>query len=146
MKKYLSILFSFICVLSLIACEPVRHTRGNIPLPSALASLEIGKTTRQDILQSFGTPSATGNFKNDVWYYMGWQTEQIAFFAPEVTDHKVHIMVFDDKNILTEHRMLTKADLQNIILNPSETPTSGVDVSVIEQLIGNLGRFRNESQ
>lgn len=146
MKTYLLKLYSVVFLLSLVACEPVRHTRGNIPLPSALASLEINKTTRQDILQSFGTPSAMGNFRDNVWYYMGWQTEQIAFFDPEIIDHKVHIIMFDDKGILKKHQMLTKADLQNIILNPQETPTTGIDISVLEQLIGNLGRFRNESQ
>ena len=146
MKKYLLILPSLALLLFLIACEPVRHTRGNIPLPSAIQSLEVGKTNRQDILQSFGTPSATGNFRDNVWYYMGWQTEQTAFFDPKIVDHKVHIIIFDDKGILKQHKLLTKADLQNIILNPDQTPTTGIDISVLEQLIGNLGRFRNEAQ
>ena len=146
MKKSILILSSIILSLLLIACEPVRHTRGNIPLPSALASLEVNKTTRQDILQSFGTPSATANFRDNVWYYMGWQTEQIAFFDPEIIDHKVHIVIFDDKGILKQHHTLTQVDLKNIILNPKQTPTTGIDVSILEQLIGNLGRFRNEAQ
>ena len=140
-------LFSFLlcCVIFLSSCDSIQHTRGNIPLPSTIESLEIGKTTTQDVLKNFGSPSVEGTFDNKVWYYIGWKKERYAFFEPEIIDHQVHILIFDNKDILQNHTLLTADDLKNIALNPDKTPTTGIQVSVIEQLLGNLGRFRNES-
>lgn len=133
-------------ILSLAAallggCAKDIDARGNLPPVEALAQLSIGEQTRQDVRGLLGTPATTAVFDDETWYYISAHTTQYAFYPNHELDRTVYAISFDDRGILKDIRKLGLDDGQNVNIAGRETPTKGREFSLIEQLIGNLGRF-----
>ena len=128
------------CAL-LTGCAKDIEARGNLPTPEALARLAPGEQTRQDVEGILGTPATTALFDNENWYYISAHTTQYAFYPNHELDRTVYIVSFDPRGILTGVRKLNLEDGQNVTVEARQTPTKGREVSLIEQLLGNIGRI-----
>lgn len=125
----------------LAGCAKDIDARGNLPPPEALAQLSVGEQTRQDVRGLLGTPATTAVFDDETWYYISAHTTQYAFYPNHELDRTVYAVSFDQRGILKDVRKLGLEDGQNVNIAGRETPTKGREFSLIEQLIGNLGRF-----
>ncbi len=125
----------------LAGCAKDIDARGNLPPPEAISQLSVGEQTRQDVRGLLGTPATTAIFDDETWYYISAHTTQYAFYPNHELDRTVYAISFDDRGILKEVRQLSLEDGQNVSIASRETPTKGREFSLIEQLIGNLGRF-----
>lgn len=127
-----------------VACSPVTHSRGNLLLAEKIDKIAPGKQTREDIADLLGTPSTTAIFeKKDIWYYIGERTEAVAFFTPNVVERKVFVIRFDDRGMVRDVQHLNTSDAKPVTLVERVTPTKGKELGVLEQIIGNVGRFGN---
>ena len=123
------------------ACSPIVAVHGNLVEPDRLAQVQQGVSRKNDVADVLGTPSATGTFDPNVWYYIGQRTEKTAFFAPEITERKVVVLHFDDGGVVRQVDQLDLAAGQDIDIVARATPTAGKDLSFLEQMLGNVGRF-----
>jgi outer membrane protein assembly factor BamE (lipoprotein component of BamABCDE complex) len=130
-----------ILLSALSACAPVINIRGQQPDPDVLAKIEAGSTSQRDVERALGTPSTKGVFRENVWYYMSERTERTAFFAPELLERKIIAVVFDKVGVVEDIVTYTENDKQEIALVARITPTAGNELSIIQQLFGNIGRF-----
>lgn len=105
-----------------------------------LAEVTPGISTRTNVLKSLGSPTTTAPFDENVWYYIGQKMEKRGIFDPEVVDEKVVVVAFNDEGIVTTLQEID-ADRTEVPLAEGKTPTSGNDVSLFEQLLGNVGKF-----
>ncbi len=128
------------CAL-LAGCAKDIEARGNLPTPESLARLAPGEQTRQDVEGILGTPATTAVFENENWYYISAHTTQYAFYPNHELDRTVYVVSFDPRGILTGVRKLNLEDGQNVTVEARSTPTKGREVSLIEQLLGNIGRI-----
>src|SRR5690349_1100017 len=80
---------------ALAACAPMIDTRGNMPPPEVVATIQPGVTTRTQVSQLLGSPSTVATFNDRTWYYIGRKTETVAFLTPELTDQQVLVIKFD---------------------------------------------------
>ncbi len=137
----LAALLAFAAAGSLAACSPTVDQRGNLPGADRIAQIHPGSTTRDQVAKILGTPSSTGVFNDKQWYYISRRTEQVAFFDPEVLDQQVYIVDFDDKGVVrqVDHRDLK--DGRDITPAPGATPAPGRELTFLEQVLGNVGRF-----
>jgi outer membrane protein assembly factor BamE (lipoprotein component of BamABCDE complex) len=134
-----------IVAIMLAGCAVSEDLRGNLPDPDKLAEVHPGTTTKEQVVRILGTPSSASTFDDDVWYYISRRTKQIAFFSPTVLDQQVYIVDFDSKGVVKDLGHKTLADGQNITPAPGATPAPGRELSFMEQLIGNVGRFGGSS-
>jgi outer membrane protein assembly factor BamE (lipoprotein component of BamABCDE complex) len=132
--------------LALGACAKDIDARGNLPTTDSLAQLAPGEQTRQDVQSLLGTPAATAVFDNETWYYISSHTTQYAFYATTELDRTIYTVSFDDRGILKEVKKYDIRDGHPVQIAARETPTKGREYSVLEQLIGNLGRFSGPAQ
>ncbi len=123
------------------ACAPTITSHGQEPDPDLLAELKPGSSTRRDVETALGTPSTQGVFRANVWYYMSERTETVAFLAPELLERKIVAIVFDDRNVIEDIFTYTENDKREVELVSRVTPTAGNELSLIQQLFGNVGRF-----
>ena len=132
--------------VGLVACVPTVDQRGKLPEPDKLAQIHPGTTTREQVAQILGTPSSTGVFDDKNWYYISRRTKQVAFFDPDVVDQQVYIVNFDDKGVVraVDHKELT--DGQAIEPAPGATPAPGRELTFVEQVLGNVGRFNKPTE
>tara|TARA_B100000579_G_C22789290_1_gene833584 strand:- start:916 stop:1398 length:483 start_codon:yes stop_codon:yes gene_type:complete len=134
-------IFTLFCILLFTACSKDINVRGNLPDDGALSQLKPGNQTRQDVEEILGTPSHKAIFDNEKWFYISSQTTQFAFYAIEELNRNITVVEFDQRGILKNISNLNIKDGKNIDVSDRVTPTMGRDYSLIEQLIGNLGRF-----
>jgi outer membrane protein assembly factor BamE (lipoprotein component of BamABCDE complex) len=128
-------------VVALAGCGNDVYQHGHLPDPEKIAEVKPGTTTKSDIIKLLGSPSSVSTFDDKTWYYISRRTEQIAFFEPKVLDQQVFIVNFDDSGVVRDldHRSLT--DARSIPMAPGATPAPGREMSFLEQLLGNVGRF-----
>ena len=142
-KPVRNALVAVVCLsgLALSGCAKDINARGNLPPEELLAQLVPGEQTRQDVQLILGTPSHTATFGDETWYYISALTTQYAFYSVEELERDVIALTFDNRGILQEVQNLGLEDGEEIAIADRETPTMGREFSLIEQLIGNLGRF-----
>ena len=136
---------ALLAIAGLPACSPTVDQRGNLPEPDKIAEIRPGATTRDEVTKILGTPSSTSIFNEKTWYYISRRTKQVAFFDPDVTDQQVYIVNFDDRGVVkaVDHRDLK--DGRDIEPAPGATPAPGRELTFLEQIIGNVGRFTKTS-
>jgi outer membrane protein assembly factor BamE (lipoprotein component of BamABCDE complex) len=127
--------------LALAACQPTIDQRGNLPDKSRLADIEPGVTTKEVVQQLLGTPSSVSTFGDKTWYYISRRTEQTAFLQPAVLDQQVVVVAFDEGGVVRDVQHLGLADGRAIDPSDRETPSAGKELGIVEQLVGNLGKF-----
>lgn len=126
---------------AMAGCAPIIDTRGHMVDGDRMATLKVGQTSREQVLQTLGSPSATALFDNENWYYIGKRTETLAFFAPEVLEQQVVIIRFDKDGVVSGIDQLDKENGKQIQLVERTTPTAGAEMTFLQQMFGNLGRF-----
>lgn len=142
MKKTILLVF-----LSLMAgaCTPTQAVRGNIVEDYRLSEITPGISTRQNVLKSLGSPTTQAPFDDNVWYYIGQKTEKTGIFDPKVTEEKIVVVAFDEQGIVQQAQVVD-ADRINVPRVRDKTPTGGNDITPLQQMMGNLGKFNKPAQ
>ncbi|KQW83731.1 outer membrane protein assembly factor BamE [Brevundimonas sp. Root1279] len=123
------------------ACAPTVGQNGFQAIDNKPADIVAGTDTKQTVLTKLGTPSTTSTFEGDnVWYYISQITEKFTYSRPHVTQRTVTEITFTDAGQVAEVRTLGLDDGQQIAMNNRETPTRGRQLTILEQLLGNVGR------
>jgi outer membrane protein assembly factor BamE (lipoprotein component of BamABCDE complex) len=131
--------------LGLGACVASVDNRGNLPEPEKIAQIQAGSTTRDQVVKILGTPSSTGVFNDKSWYYISRKTKRVAFLDPDVLDQQVYVVNFDGRGVVSslDHKELK--DGREIQPAPGATPAPGRELTFLEQVLGNIGRFNRGS-
>ena len=127
--------------LVLGACEPRVDQRGHVATPGSMEKLQPGQQTRNDVLTLLGSPSTTATFDDETWYYISQRVETTAFLAPDTKDQRVTALKFDKAGVLKDMTTYTLKDGRAVEMVDRKTPTAGKELTIIEQIFGNVGRF-----
>lgn len=131
-----------LCVLAVVpvlaACEPTVSSRGTFLDPVDVAKIKPGQSTREQVATTLGSPTRMGAFDDKVWYYIGRQTQQYSFFAPDVIKQQVIQVSFDDRGVVTDLRDVDLSGVKDVEAVSRETPTYGRKDSLIRELIGDI--------
>lgn len=132
--------------LALAACDRPIQVRGHLPDEEAVAQIKPGDHSRSDVVEALGSPSAISTFEDDTWYYVGSKSRTFAFFEPDVLERSVLAVSFDEAERVRETRLYTLEDGRPVDPVDRITPTEGKDLTLLQQLLGNLGRFNTEQE
>lgn len=141
--------FRLVAVLSILligaACAPRQDYRGITIEQEKLDLIKVGETSEGQVNALLGSPSTISTFPDwgTVYYYISSETETVAFLAPELIDQQVLAIAFDKESRVKEIKRYGLKDGKQIAFVDRETPTRGKEMTVLEQLFGNLGRFNN---
>ena len=140
-KKYI---FVFLCIFG-TSCSsivsPIVENRGYVFDEELLSKITLDQTISSDVLDILGSPSTTSAIAASTWYYIYSKAETTAFFHPEVTDRRVLAITFNDSNKVNNLKYYGLEDGKVISYVDRQTPTRGRELTVIQQLFGNLGRL-----
>lgn len=140
-RRLSSALAALSAAVALSGCGATVEQRGNLPPPDEIAQIHPGKTNKDEVVKILGTPSSVGVFDERNWYYISGRTSQFAFFDPSVVDQQVYIVEFTGNDIVKAVDHKTLKDGREIAPVARATPAPGRELSFLEQLLGNLGKF-----
>lgn len=132
---------ALLVIAALMGCAPQVTQHGHTIDPEGLASITPGVTSRQQVVRLLGSPSALATFEDDKWYYVTQRRESLSFYQTEITEQDVVTIAFDDRGIVSEIERHGKDQALAVDPDPDSTRTLGNEMTIVEQLIGNIGRF-----
>jgi len=132
--------------LALAACTNPVDQHGNLPEADKLSQVKAGTTDKATVTRLLGSPSSVAAFDDNTWYYISQKIRPMAIVPAQRVDQQVVVIAFDDKGIVRDIEHRTLADGETIQPNPNATPAPGREFSLLEQLIGNFGKFAGTKQ
>ncbi|MGC2523199.1 MAG: outer membrane protein assembly factor BamE [Stellaceae bacterium] len=126
---------------ALSGCATTVEQRGNLPPPEEMAQIHPGKTTKDQVIKILGTPSSVSVFNDKDWYYISSRTGQFSFLDPKVLDQQVYVVDFNDDGVVRGIDHKTLVDGKEVVPVARATPAPGRELTFLEQLLGNLGKF-----
>src|SRR5678815_5880300 len=132
--------------LAVAGCETIVDQRGFAPTPGSVEKLEIGSQSREDVVRLIGSPSAVATFNPNTWYYISQKQESYAFFKPAMIEQNVLQLTFNESGRLQAMKKYDLAASRDIEMVSRITPTAGKELTVLEQIMGNVGRFSGPRQ
>ena len=128
-------------LLGMAACAPITSYSGFQAIESDPKDVKVGADTKSTVRGKLGSPSATSTFDPNVWFYMNQIKQRVAFRKPTVIARNVTAITFNKENEQVESvNNYTLKDGKVIAFNGRETPTRGRELTILEQLLGNVGR------
>ncbi|RYG58081.1 MAG: outer membrane protein assembly factor BamE [Alphaproteobacteria bacterium] len=123
-------------------CAETVNTRGQVILPSRLAQIQPGTSTRQDVLQLLGSPSSQGTLNDDRWYYVTSTVGSTSLNPYNLKSRQVVIIDFTpDTDTVATLTQKTEADGKEVDPSDTTTQTHGQSLGVVEQFFGNFGNI-----
>lgn len=144
MARSTTAIIALAAALGAAACEPTYTNHGFAPQVAQLDQIAAGTDTRGSVLRKLGRPSVQGAFDEESWFYETSRVEHFAFYEPKVIDRQVVAIRFDERGLVSNVARYGVEDGKVIDLITRTTPTYGREVTVLQQLFGNLGRVNAE--
>ena len=139
-------LFHFtLILLGLTACAASDATRGNFLFQEDIMAIQPSLSSKNDVLNTLGSPTTRAVFDDNTWYYVGLKTEKESFFDEKVVERQVYKLTFDDMGTVTSVEEV-EGESVDVPLASRVTPTSGNEVTFIQQMLGNIGKFNPPSE
>ena len=130
--------------LSVSGCstfEPIVETHGYMPAKADVERLRPGVHNISSVQRLLGSPSAITRFQHRSWLYISQRSETVAFLAPKMVRRQVLELQFNQKGILQDVKRYDLKDGKRIEIAEDKTKTRGSELTILQQLLGNLGRF-----
>lgn len=132
-----------LCVL-LTSCTTLENPSGHEIRIEKIKQLKEGTTNKGDVLNLLGSPSSTSTFGPEVWYYIYNREKERLLMKPRTLEQQVVEITFDSEGMVKKLRAYNLGDSRSVQYSNEVTPTEGNDLSVMEQFLGNIGRFNSE--
>lgn len=121
--------------------ETPPQVRGNRVEADTLKELTPGTSTRADVTSLLGSPTAKATFDDNQWIYIGALTRPEVGRTQGVISQDVVLLTFNGQGVLQGVKQLDKQDAMPVDVVARATPSPGSEASMLQQLLGNVGRF-----
>jgi len=125
--------------LAVSGCSRVRGHQGYIADSVLMSAIQPGVDNRQSVEASLGRPTITGQFDENIWYYVSRETHQFAFNSPSPKEQQILRIQFDAAGNVSAVDRTGLELVASISPSGDKTPTLGRNRSFFEDIFGNIG-------
>lgn len=115
--------------------------RGNRVTADQLAEITPGVQTKNDVRTVLGSPTQTGMFGDDEWYYISSLSRLRPARSSAVSDQQTVVVEFDRAGVVRRIRTVGEEEARPVEMVSRETPVPGNERTLLQALFGNVGRF-----
>jgi outer membrane protein assembly factor BamE (lipoprotein component of BamABCDE complex) len=125
----------------LSGCGAQIDRHGHVFIDVDLDQIQPGMS-KEDVQTALGSPDTTSTIGGDAYYYISTTTKTVAFLKPREIDRQVVAVYFNPSERVRKVANYGMKD--GIVVNyyKGETPARGKDLSLLEQLFGNIASRR----
>ncbi|MFV0408883.1 MAG: outer membrane protein assembly factor BamE [Paracoccus sp. (in: a-proteobacteria)] len=127
--------------LFVTACAPVYRHHGYIPPAIDLAQVQVGQTNQAELEGLIGRPSSQGLLEGSAWYYVGSRWRHYGALKPQEISREVVAISFAPDGTVTNVERFGLRDGHVVVLSRRVTDSGVVSISIIRQVLGNVGNF-----
>ncbi|MDP7152649.1 MAG: outer membrane protein assembly factor BamE [Paracoccaceae bacterium] len=136
-KRAIAVVFLASALLVSGCAQDIRKT-GYFPLEQDLAQIQVGTSSKEDVIGAIGSPSVTSGSGNAI-YYVGQRTQYIGPLPPQLLERQVIAVYFDSRDRVSSVETLSAEDGADVVLAQKITEPAGEGLSFFRQLFGNIG-------
>jgi outer membrane protein assembly factor BamE (lipoprotein component of BamABCDE complex) len=122
-------------------CAPIDRFHGFIPPEREIASLQVGVTSKEEVLTLFGSPISDRALEKNTIYYASSQFQIFGPLAPRLVDRQILAVDFDASDRVRNIVRYTMEDGRVVVLDRRVTEDGISDISFLSQLFGSFGRM-----
>jgi outer membrane protein assembly factor BamE (lipoprotein component of BamABCDE complex) len=127
-------------LVALVGCTDIVRHHGYAPAEEDLATLSVGKDTRDSVAFKVGRPTAAGVMQDGAWYYVQSRWSQRGAAEMRETERQVVAISFDSAGRVSNIERFGLEDGQVVALSRRVTDSNIKGVSLVRQLLRNVGR------
>ncbi len=133
------LVMGLVLMLLLPACssQVIRH--GHVFTQEEIAQIQPG-LGREQVVTILGTPDTTSTIAGRTFYYISSTKKAVAFLKPKEVDRKVLAVYFDENDVVRKVAHYGLKDGKVFDFISRTTPSHGKELTLIQQLFGNLGK------
>jgi outer membrane protein assembly factor BamE (lipoprotein component of BamABCDE complex) len=131
------------CCLAVSACVSQEEKRGYAIEFARLEEVKAGQSTKEDVQAALGSPSTRATYGQETWYYVNQQMKVAALSKPELVGEETIVVKFREDGVVDSVVRNKGEDRKDIAIAKDKTITEGNSMTVMEQLLGNLGKFNS---
>jgi outer membrane protein assembly factor BamE (lipoprotein component of BamABCDE complex) len=123
------------------ACAPTIEHRGYLAKPGVFNQVRTGMS-KSEVEGILGSPSTTAsvNYQGDSYYYISSITKQRSFLNESEMSREIIAIRFDANDQVASMGQYGLEDGKVIAINSRTTPIRGRELTILQQIFGNLGR------
>lgn len=140
------IVLGLLCCVALCSCSATKQNEwfvshnGNMPSEDRIEKIKNG-STKDEVLQILGAPSAVVSFDERSWIYMSSDIKRVAFRKPEEVNRNILRLQFDNNDKVIEVSRLSKEDGKNIVPCQDKTEVKGENLGFFRKYFGGVGQY-----
>jgi outer membrane protein assembly factor BamE (lipoprotein component of BamABCDE complex) len=123
------------------ACAPTVTNHGHRLDADLVAQIRPGVTSRDEVARLLGSPSSVGAFDGQSWYYVSQKTERRSFYQASVAAQDVVRIDFDEGGTVKDVIRRGLETARAVDPSAERTRTLGNELTLVQQFLGNIGRF-----
>ena len=123
----------------LAGCAGIRDHRGAVLDQEIVQAIQPGVDNKESVQKLLGSPSFTGQFTPNEWYYVARDTGTFAFRNARVLDQTVLRIRFDEAGNVVGASTTGEELIAAIDPVDDQTPTLGRRRGLLQEIFGNIG-------
>ena len=126
------------------ACEPTVNSHGHVWRGMSPQEIQVGIDTRATVLQRLGSPTAEGLEQGTPWIYVTERELARGARSAVPLEQQAVVIRFDAQDRVVSVEEFGSDDRLAVEISPRETPARGRELTLLQQLLGNVGRFETQ--
>ena len=132
----------FICIMSFVltSCSPTIQNNGLSEVKFNKIKIEIGKTSKKDLIRKYGPPIFQSVFNDNIIYYVSHKTSYKLLDKLKTKKLLIYEVYLDEKNIVENFQEYSEKDALNIEISDKKTGVDKDAVFIWKEILNNMRR------
>ena len=126
-------------LISINSCQGRISNHGVLNIDNKIDTIIEKKLEKAEVEALLGPPSTVSAFEFNKWYYISNTIKHMAFYKPEIINHKIYEIIFNSENQAIEINYFDEKDLNKISYNKDYTDTKGNKKSLLHNILKGVG-------
>ena len=132
--------FIYIMSFVLTSCSPTIQNNGLSEVKFNKIKIEIGKTSKKDLIRKYGPPIFQSVFNDNIIYYVSHKTSYNLLDKLKTEKLLIYEVYLDKKNIVENFQEYSEKDALNIEISDKETGDDKGAVFIWKEILNNMRR------
>ena len=132
----------FICIMSFVltSCSPNIQNNGLSEMKFNKIKIEIGKTSKKDLIRKYGPPIFQSVFNDNIIYYVSHKTSYKLLDKMKTKKLLIYEVYLNKKNIVENFQEYSESDAFNIEVSDKASSANKDSVFIWKEILDNMRR------
>ena len=134
--------FILICIFSVIltSCSPTIQNNGISDVKFEKIVIDIGKTSKNDLIKKYGPPVFEGIFNKNVIYYVSHKTSYKLLDKIKTKKLLIYEIKLNNENVVENFKKYSEKDSFSISVSDKKSDHDRDSVFILKELLNNIRR------